>query len=137
MAGERLISGWRNKGACNFLPAFCGPPIQARCHSGYGNGSRSSLWRWADSLVAGGVDGDHVLQTEVPLQVRVQEGHHKAARGAVHVDLDIPSILLIQLACKRLSPRSVLASRCEGRSLQRKAQYLASAGIHPCAERRQ
>ena len=47
------------------------------------------------SLVARGVHGDHVRKTEVPLEFRVQEGHHKAAGCSVHVDLDVPAVLLI------------------------------------------
>ena len=51
------------------------------------------------ALVARGVDGDDVGQAEVPLQVGVQEGHHEAAAGAVDVDLDVPAVLLVYLAC--------------------------------------
>ena len=53
-----------------------------------------------DSLVAGGVDGNHVFEAEVPLQVGVQEGHHKGAGSSIHMNLDVPLVLLIHLACK-------------------------------------
>ena len=48
------------------------------------------------------------FRTEVPLEVGVQEGHHKAARGSVHVDLDVPAVLLIQLTCKHTLPIGAL-----------------------------
>lgn len=48
--------------------------------------------------MTGGIDGDHVLEAEVPLEVGVQEGNHKCARGSVHMDFDVPAVLLIQLA---------------------------------------
>ena len=54
--------------------------------------------------MAGGVEGGDVLEAEVPLEVRVQEGHHKRAGRAVDVDLDVPPVLLVQLAC--VSPSS-------------------------------
>lgn len=50
--------------------------------------------------MAGGIDGNHVLEAEVPLQVRVQKGHHKGAGSSIHVNLDVPLVFLVQLACK-------------------------------------
>ena len=43
-------------------------------------------------LVAAGVDGANILEAEVPLQVRLHKGRHKAATGSIHVDLDIVTL---------------------------------------------
>jgi hypothetical protein len=62
------------------------------------------------ALVAGGVDGHHILEAEVPLEVRVQEGHHKRAGCSIHVDLDVISLLSVQLICSRTFAASIFAS---------------------------
>ena len=49
--------------------------------------------------MARGIEGDHILQAEVPLEVRVEEGHHEGARSTIDVDLDVPAVLFVQLAC--------------------------------------
>lgn len=38
-------------------------------------------------------------QSEVKLQVRVDEGCHKATTGSIHMDSHVPSILLVQRLC--------------------------------------
>ena len=48
-------------------------------------------------LVAGRVDRHHALQTEVPVQLRVQERGDEAARRRVHVDRDVQPGLLLEL----------------------------------------
>ena len=56
--------------------------------------------------MAGGVDGHHVLASEVPLHLRVQEGHHEAPAGAVNVDLDVPALLLVEFAWHAINGQS-------------------------------
>lgn len=63
------------------------------------------------ALVAGGVNGDDIWQTEVPHQVRVQEGRDEGAACAVHVDAHIPAVLRIQLACNVCVSRSAVTPR--------------------------
>lgn len=41
------------------------------------------------SLVPTGVDRADVLEAEVPFEVRLQKGCHKATAGSIHVDLHI------------------------------------------------
>ncbi len=48
--------------------------------------------------MTGGIDGGHIFEAEVPLEVGVQEGNHEAARGSVHMDLDVPAVLLVQIS---------------------------------------
>ncbi len=42
--------------------------------------------------MATGVDGAHVLEAEVPLQVRLHEGRHEATAGSIHVDFHIVAL---------------------------------------------
>ncbi len=42
-----------------------------------------------DLLVATGVDGADVLEAEIPLQVGLHKGRHKATAGSIHVNLHI------------------------------------------------
>ena len=48
-------------------------------------------------LVPADVDRDHPGQAEIPLEVGVQERHHEAATGGVHVDRDVEALLLLEL----------------------------------------
>ena len=66
--------------------AACGTRSNARLSRGTG------IRGWA-----------HILQAEVPLEVGVDEGSHKAPAGSIHVDADRPAMLLVQLACKACS----------------------------------
>ena len=63
------------------------------------------------ALVAGGIDGDHILEAEVPLEVRIQEGLYKRAGCSIHVDLDVISLLSVQLICSRTFAASIFAPR--------------------------
>jgi hypothetical protein len=51
------------------------------------------------ALVAADSDGVHILQAEVPGQVRVQEGRHEAADGRVHQNRHLPAVLAIEVLC--------------------------------------
>ena len=42
--------------------------------------------------MATGVDGADVLEAEVPLQVRLHKGRHKATAGSIHVNLHIVAL---------------------------------------------
>lgn len=41
------------------------------------------------SLMPADVDGGNILEAEVPLEVRLHKGSHKAAAGSIYMDLDI------------------------------------------------
>ena len=43
-------------------------------------------------LVSTGVNGADVFEAEVPLQVRLHKGRHKAATGSIHMNFDIVTL---------------------------------------------
>lgn len=53
----------------------------------------------APVLVPRHIDGLDIRQAEVPHDLRVQEGRHKAAAGSVHMDGHLQPLLLLHLLC--------------------------------------
>ena len=47
--------------------------------------------------MATGVDGADVLEAEVPLQVRLHKGRHKATAGSIHMNLHIIALHASQM----------------------------------------
>jgi hypothetical protein len=71
------------------------------CHSRMQENDASYL------LVARHIDADHVLQAKVEWKVREEEGHHEAPAGTVHMNADVPAILLIHLPCPTMKAMTV------------------------------
>ena len=65
-------------------------------------------------LVAGDVDRAHLLEPEVPLRVRVEEGPDEAAGGAVDVDRHVVPAVLLQLHQVVVDPADVVGMAGEG-----------------------
>lgn len=64
------------------------------------------------SLVAAGVDGADILETEVPFQFGLNKGSHKSTAGSVHMDLYI-----IPLAPQQKMPFDKKVNRSQQKSL--------------------
>lgn len=51
----------------------------------------------ACALVARDVDGDNVVELEVPTELWASERSDEATRGGIHMDADLPSVLFVNL----------------------------------------
>ena len=47
--------------------------------------------------MATGVDGADILEAEVPLQVRLNKGSHKATAGSIHMNLHVIALHASQM----------------------------------------
>ena len=65
-------------------------------------------------FVAGGVDGFHARQLEIPEQVRLDERGHETAARAVDVDRNIKARFLLQPVERGAQSADTLVLACEG-----------------------